>query len=585
MTGYVAASGVQVLWRGAVAHWWESWKTVSVPFRVFWLAVVGWAFVGAVMLALQVGGADFLYGFSVWTFAVVPAASGLALVWAAIGGRRPGWMAWALIGLGVLAWGIGEIIWVYHLGLLEVEVPYPGWADVFYVGAYPLIFAGVLTLPHVHARKWERARLTLDALAGTVAISAIVWTFYLQDVVYLDPAAGLLESFINLAYPVGDLILLVGLLVLATRRSQYQFDGRLLVLALATFLTTIADIAYVFQVEADTYADGGRLDGLWLVAYGLYAVVALLVAGPVKLREQADKPGRIWPLVAPYTAVAILFALTMGELGGQTTTLQTATAVVGLMIIVRQGVAIRETREVVEKQRNDLVASISHELRTPLTAMAGFAEILDQEPDLDPFEKAEMISIVNSQARHLTRIVGDLVEVARDRLDATTLTYATIDADSLVQSAIGMLTNGASTAHIATHIQPGLTITADVDRIRQVLVNYLTNAGRYGHGVVEVHAHTLPNGETILEVHDNGPGIPKKYEVTIWDRFERGAHTFLSGVQGSGLGLAIARQLVTAHNGHTGHRPSERLGGACFWLTLPKTTTTIQPAHAATTTR
>jgi signal transduction histidine kinase len=552
---------------------------------VFWLAVVGWAFVGAVMLALQVGGADFSFEFSVWTYAVIPAASGLVLVWAAIGQRRPGWLAWALIGFGVLAWGIGEIIWVYYSGLLGAEVPYPGWADVFYVGAYPLVFAGVLMLPHVHARKWERARLSLDALAGTVAVSAIMWTFYLKDAIYLDAEAGLLENFVNLAYPVGDLILLVGLLVLATRRSQYQFDGRLLMLALATFLTTVADIAYVFQVEAGTYIDGGRLDALWLVDYGLYAVAAVLVAGPVKLREQADKPARLWPMIAPYTAVAILFALTMGELGGQATSLQIATAVVGLLIIIRQAVAIRETREVVEKQRNDLVASISHELRTPLTAMSGFTEILDTEPDLDPVEKAEMISIVNAQTNHLTRIVGDLVEVARDKLEATALTYTTTDAAGLVDSAIGMLTNGASTARITTNIQPGLTVTGDVDRLRQVLVNYLTNAGRYGNGTVEVHAHTTEGSQTVIEVHDNGPGIPKKYEVTIWDRFERGAHTYLSQVQGSGLGLAIARQLVAAHNGHTGHHTSERLGGACFWLTLPtinsdSSAPTGQPATA-----
>lgn len=240
-------------------------------------------------------------------------------------------------------------------------------------------------------------------------------------------------NFINLAYPVGDLILLLALMILATRRSQLQFDGRLVVLALGMLVTAVADIAYLFQLEADTYAEGGRLDGLWLVSYAMFTLAALLVAGPVKLREQADRPGRIWPLVAPYTAVAILFALTMGEVGGQTTILQTATAVVGLMIIARQGVAIRETRAVVEKQRNDLVASISHELRTPLTAMAGFAEILDQEPDLDPFERAEMISIVNSQTKHITRIVGDLVEVARDRLDATTLTFTTTDAVALVQ--------------------------------------------------------------------------------------------------------------------------------------------------------
>jgi signal transduction histidine kinase len=505
------------------------------------------------------------------TYAVVPAAAGLVLAWAAIRGRRPGWSAWALIGLGILGWGIGEIIWVYYSGWLDLEVPYPGWADVFYVGAYPLVFAGVLMLPHVHARKWERVRLSLDTLAGTVAVSAITWTFYLRDAVYLDPEANLLENFINLAYPVGDLILLVGLLVLATRRSQYQFDGRLLMLALATLLTTFADIVYVFQIEAGTYVDGGRLDAMWLAAYGLYAIAAVLVSGPVRLREQSDLPARLWPMIAPYTAVAILFAITMGELGGQATMLQVATAVVGLLIIVRQGVAIRETREVVEKQRNDLVASISHELRTPLTAMSGFTEILDTEPDLDPDERAEMISIVNAQTNHLTRIVGDLVEVARNKLEGTALTYSTTDAAGLVESAIAMLTGG-SNARINTSIQPGLTVTGDVDRLRQVLVNFLTNADRYGNGTVEVHAHTGDDSQTVIEVHDNGPGIPKKYEVTIWDRFERGAHTYLSRVQGSGLGLAIARQLVNAHGGHTGHRSSDRLGGACFWLSIPSVT-------------
>lgn len=68
------------------------------------------------------------------------------------------------------------------------------------------------------------------------------------------------------------------------------------------------------------------------------------------------------------------------------------------------------------------------------------------------------------------------------------------------------------------------------------------------------------------------------HDFTIWDRFERGAHTYLSSVQGSGLGLAIARQLVAAHNGHSGHHRSELLGGACFWLTIPNTTPSQEPA-------
>ena len=565
-------SDVRGMWLEAVPRWREAWAELSPAFRAFWLLMVGVAGVATVLLTVQVGGSEFLFHVSSWSYVPVPVGAGVLLIVAARRRRGPGMTAWTLIGAGVACWGIGELIWMYYSAIIGVDVPYPGWADIFYVGAYPFLFLGVLLLPHVQARKWERARLSLDALAGTVAVAAITWTFYLKDAIYLDPEAGLLENTINLAYPVGDLILLVALMILATRRSQLQFDGRLLTLALGMFLMAVADVIYVFQVDADTYYDGSRLDALWLASYGLFAVTALMVAGPTRLRAHADLPGRLWPMIAPYTAIALLFALTMGELDGQATTLQIATAAVGLLIIARQGVAIRETREVVEKQRNDLVASISHELRTPLTAMSGFTDILDTEPDLDPVEKAEMISIVNAQTKHLSRIVGDLVEVARNKLDATTLTHTTIDVATLVDSAIGMLTNGASTAHITTSIHPGLTITGDPDRLRQVLVNYLTNAGRYGNGTVEVHAHPTTSSEAIIEVHDNGPGIPKKYEVTIWDRFERGPHTYLSKIQGSGLGLAIARQLVAAHHGHTGHHPSERLGGACFWLTLPTPT-------------
>ncbi|MEX2622547.1 MAG: HAMP domain-containing sensor histidine kinase [Acidimicrobiia bacterium] len=583
MTGLLIADQFRGVSQEVQTRWRAAWVELSAAIRAFWMLVVGLATVGTVLLGGQLGSADFMLQVSTWTYAVVPVGAGVLLALAALLRRWPGWAAWTLIGVGVGCWGVGELIWQYYAAVLGQDVPYPGWADLFYVVAYPIMFAGVLMLPHVQPRKWERARLSLDAMAGTVALAAIVWTFYLRDAIHLDPEAGLLESAINLAYPAGDLILLVALMILATRRSQLQFDGRLLFLSLGMLITALADMAYVSQTEADTYFDGGRLDALWLAGYGLFAATALLVAGPPRLREQADRPGRVWPMIAPYTAIAVLFALTLGELDGQATLLQVAAAVVGLLIIARQGVAIRETREVVEKQRNDLVASISHELRTPLTAMAGFTEILDEQPDLDRTERVEMISIVNSQTKHLTRIVGDLVEVARDKLDHTTLTYTTIDVATLVDSATGMLTTAASTARINTDIQPGLTVSGDIDRLRQVLVNYLTNASRYGNGIVQVNAHTTDNGQTIIEVHDNGPGIPKKHEITIWDRFERGAHTHLSKVQGSGLGLAIARQLVTAHHGHTGHHPSKHLGGACFWLTLPSTTPHLQTTRAAAT--
>jgi signal transduction histidine kinase len=72
-----------------------------------------------------------------------------------------------------------------------------------------------------------------------------------------------------------------------------------------------------------------------------------------------------------------------------------------------------------------------------------------------------------------------------------------------------------------------------------------------------------------LAVHDDGDGVPVKFQSEMWGRFERGVHKNDSKVPGSGIGLSVARDLATAHGGSIGYRTSERLGGACFELVIP----------------
>lgn len=74
-----------------------------------------------------------------------------------------------------------------------------------------------------------------------------------------------------------------------------------------------------------------------------------------------------------------------------------------------------------------------------------------------------------------------------------------------------------------------------------------------------------------IEVHDDGPGVPTKYELVIWNRFERGPRRLDSRVPGSGNGLAIVTKVAKAHGGTAGYRRSEILGGACFFLSIPLT--------------
>ena len=75
--------------------------------------------------------------------------------------------------------------------------------------------------------------------------------------------------------------------------------------------------------------------------------------------------------------------------------------------------------------------------------------------------------------------------------------------------------------------------------------------------------------DLVIEVHDNGDGVPRKYELAIWDQFERGIHRLNSTVPGSGIGLAIVDMVVRRHGGIASYERSKRLGGACFRVTLP----------------
>ncbi len=536
---------------------------VIVGFVVATLAVA--AFLGSGLLP-----ADVAFHFSEWAYVIIPVGAGIVLMAAAMTLRGQERVAWMAIGAGVLLWGCGELVWVLYEEALGVEVPYPGWADVFYLAGYPVMFAGILLLPHVKPRRLERIRLTMDTLAGTVAAAAIMWVAYLGDQIYFDPELGFLEQTVNIMYPLGDVILLIAVMILTTRRSVRRFDARLIALAVGLIVTVAADIIYLIQVEDGSYVSGAWLDSLWLVGYAAFAAAGWYLLRPSSETEQAERATRYWQLVAPYTAVVALFLLTLWRVGGEGSVLEMATALVAILVIGRQAVAIRENRELVEKQRNDLIASISHELRTPMTSVTGFTTLLDDEwESLGRDDTAEMISIVNRQAQHVNRIVTDLVGLARDTLEFPDLEAEPVELSALfgeAQTMLGSHLHGSIS--VDTFFEPDLWVQADAQRLTQVAVNVLTNAVRYGNGKIRVDGFNR-NGMAVLAIHDNGPGIPKRYEETVWDRFERGAHRYDATIPGSGVGLPIARALVEAHGGRLVHQTSSRLGGACFVMSLP----------------
>jgi signal transduction histidine kinase len=543
----------------SVATFYRSiWGETNAFRKSIVVAVVGYSLATALILATGLLEPSAAAALSAFSTVAAPAATGLLFIWnGAPHGGRAG-LAWSLIGGGLLASSTGEFFYQTNPG--------SPLGDIAFLVVYPLFLAGVLLLPHLGGRRWERLRLTLDAVAGAIAMAAVAWVVFLEEALRADPSSEDFASVTNLLYPIGDTALLIALVILAARRSAYQFDGRLVTLWLALVLSIAANAGYALQIESGTYFVGSPLDALWLVSFGFAATTTLFLARPQRYREVADRTESLWTMIAPYSMVAILFALTSREVGTGGSALQVATLLVVALIIARQGVAIREVREVVEKQRTDLVAAISHELRTPLAAIGGFVEIMADDPDIDRSDRVEMVDMVRDQTRHLTRIVEDMIELSRGRLSSATITHHPVDVTELVRSSLDLIPD--LTLEVSIDVPGDLTMSGDESRLRQILVNYLANASRYGGGAISIVGRRTGT-EVLLEVHDNGPGVPKKYEITIWDRFERGSNTYLSAVQGSGLGLAIVRQLATAHDGTAGYQRSEILGGSCFWVSVP----------------
>ncbi len=457
---------------------------------------------------------------------------------------------------------MGEIVW--FIQLQNGEVPYPGAADFLYIVGYPLIFAGVILLPYLRPGRFERIRLAIDAGAGTVSLAVVMWVAYLDDVVGLGSTFG--ETVLNLFYPFGDVLLATAVMILAMRRSEQRFDLRIFLFVGGVALTTAADVIFSLQNAAGTYVEWTWLDGLWLFSYGMFGLAAWFVTKPSAPHGQNYKPVRAWQLVAPYSAVAALFLVRLGTSAGNDLLLNAATTAVAIMLVLRQNVAIRERRELVDRQRDDLVASVSHELRTPLTGIQGYSQLLsDSWEMLSTDERKEMLDTINSQATHLGHIASDLIDVARDRLQSVKLHRIDASAFELVRDAVASAGGGKN---VSVSADPDARVWADPDRVLQVLVNLITNAIRYGRSEIQVSA-MQGDGEVIFAVHDNGAGIPPKFQHAMWDRFERGAHKDDQSVPGSGIGLSVARDLVTAHGGKISYRTSELLGGACFEFSIP----------------
>lgn len=477
--------------------------------------------------------------------------------------------AWTLVGAGLLVSSLG-IVLVVLLVLVSGDAPTVGPLDLFFIIGYTVAIVGFALLPHTAGTTLQRLRIAIDGLIGAISVGALAWVLVLGPIFRGFSDAEPWERVIGSLYPILDLAAIVVFMIVLARRSSFRLDIRLVFFTAAIALQSIADVSYLVEAVGQSFASAEPLHFFFIAAAAAFLASALIVNRVPLPREYADRQVSVWALMAPYGAavfmvLVLLVRLWDGQLDQYDDVLLVATLAVALLVVTRQGIAIRENRMIVERERTDLVSSISHELRTPLTATVGFVAVLQEDPKIDLKERIEMIDIVMEQTAYLERIVQDLLFLAEDDPSRLVLKTAPWRIAPIIENAILSSMIGRDGADV--EVEPDLIATVDADRLQQVLVNLLANARRYGGDQCLVIARS-DQGRLTLEVHDSGPGVPKKYELTIWDRFERGPNRYNAIEPGSGIGLAMVRSIAIAHGGRAFYRTSERLGGACFVVEL-----------------
>jgi signal transduction histidine kinase len=566
--------------------------------RSSWVIAAAWVVVagGSGVVFLLSPPSDGLTLFRNVVLCVVPLVANAGLLLnSASPYRRPNTF-WMLLALGCTLWMAGQLLWTHAAVGLRNTGTYAFPRDLLFF-LHPVPMIGALALrPHT-----RRVGHTLRFGYLDLLLLAVWWIYvYLLAVTpwqYVAPNAELRASRFAIIYQTEMVVLLTGLVwhVLRAQGAWRQVYANLLGAA-GLHLVAIQMIEGARSTGA--YSPGSVYD-IPLVAafvwYGTSGIVARRLEPAPGAVRAASQDGGVWParlamgglLSMPLVAAWSTFLSGAPEAVRDFRLLVTLTAmmVASLLVFLRQQLVeaerarlLRESQETVGNLRRlqtqfvqseklaalgQLAAGAAHEINNPLTAILGYAEILAEDPAVNPKQR-EAARKVLDQARRTKTLVTNLLSFARQ----VPVDRVLLDVNQVVTRALELRTVDLHRQNIKIELvkEPVLPgIRGDQNQLLQVFYNLISNAvdamAERGGGVLTVRTRRA-GANVVIEFSDTGPGIREPHMV--FDPF----YTTKPVGKGTGLGLSICYGIVQEHRGQISCR-NEPEGGATFVVQLP----------------
>ena len=521
--------------------------------------------------------------------------------------------AWMLFGMACFSWFLGMLVWSYLELIKGIVIPFPGLSDIGFLLFAPLILAGLI----VHLRSAESLALSVKSLSEFALIICVILITLIvslyEPIVSSDNST--LYVLTALAYPA----LYVGVLIFSFFRwfsvkahtNMYAY----LFLISALLIHSITNTVYAYSLLGRSYDVGDFLDMFWVIGFGLIYLAAhegrmnksnqeiltneLVVARAKYLESIIPGVAIAWlaalfivfidsitseitALILPLVFMAAIFIAVIGwanfhlqqKIHSSLVMAEDKLKYLNADLedrIKRRTLELEASIQKAERASNaksEFLSHMSHELRTPMNAIIGFSQILEMDESLSD-EQRECVSYINESGGHLLSLINDTLDLQGIENDRITIDFENLDLFSVVGECFSVLKHLSirKNVFLCSNIQRNeVCVRADRLKLRQVLINIISNAIKYNHadGSVTISHENRDNNIVRILVSDTGLGIPAAKKDLIFDPFVR----LNPGVgEGSGVGLAVSRRLAIAMNGRIDFESTVN-HGTTFWVDL-----------------